>query len=632
MRENMKGTIAIIVVGFLAFIMAASLVDLTGTGGHGHNYGEVATVNGDAITDRELQIALAQERQRLQAQFGNNLPAEYLSDERLRAPVLQGLVQRNVLIDKALDSKMRVSNSELDKVIVQMPEFQTEGKFDPQLFQQRLLSAQHTPTTYRQLLHDEIVGNQLRSALATTAFVTDKELKQVVALSRQTRDFSWVSLPLSDLPEKMTVSEEELQTHYDANKSGYNTEEKVSVEYIELTISDISKTVDISPEAVQKQYDQEVEQFSSSIEREAAHIMIDGDSDDAEQKIAEVQQKLDAGEDFAALATEYSDDFGTKDTGGNLGITTGDAFPPAFESTLSSLKQGEVSTPVVVDGATHFIKLVSVKEEEAPTFDESKTRIESELKAIEAEQIFIEKLAELKDLSYNAETLAEVAEQLSLSTGKTDLFTRVGGIEPVLADNRVVTAAFSDQVLRENFASEVLELAADRAVVVKLLEHEAVRTLTFDEKKGDITTELKLSKAKEQLAEKAKELQTALESGESLEALAEQNELTLNSEVAITRDGRNVSPELTEHVFSLSRPVNDVAVNSSLYLANNDYALVSLKVVKDANFDEMTDEEKRGARLSLARSSSSEEYRAWQTLLVDQAEIDISGADNSAIN
>lgn len=622
MRENMKGAIAVFIVIFLGLILAIGLVDLNSFGGgHGYGNGDVASVNGRTISERDLQLALGQERQRLQAQFGNNLPAEFLSEERLRQPVLQGLVQRNVLLDKAVDGKMTMSDAEIDKMITQMPEFQTDGQFDPQLFVQGIRNIGHTPASFRVLLRDDVVVNQLRNGIAATSFVTEKEVTQVVALSRQTRDFSWVRIPLGDLTESMAVSDQEIEQYYEENKQTYLTEEKVAVEYIDLKVSDIAETVIVGEDEVKQQYEQELQQASAATEREAAHIMIEGDDEAAQQKIKTVQEKLAAGDDFAGLAAEYSDDFGSRENGGNLGLTNGNAFPAEFETALSQLSIGAVSEPIQIDNATHFIKLVAIEDATPPSLEESQARIESELKSLQAEQIFVEKLTTLKDLSFNAENLAEVAEQLSLDLGKTALFTRDGGEESVLADGRVVSAAFSDQVLQQSYSSDVLELAPDNAVVVKLIEHEPVRTLSLEEKKADIVAELKLSKAKEQLAAQAESLKTALTKGEALTDLAEKNELVLNTESNIARDGGGLSQELVQHVFEMKRPSSSDMTHSSLYLDNNDYALVSLAAVNDANYDELSEEEQRGARLSLARSLSIDEFQAWQQRLVSQADV-----------
>jgi len=108
----------------------------------------------------------------------------------------------------------------------------------------------------------------------------------------------------------------------------------------------------------------------------------------------------------------------------DLGSSTGDAFPDEFESTLKQLSEGQVSEPIQIDDATHFIKLLSVKEQTAPSFEQEKARITSELKRVRVEEQFIEDVEALRELAYNADNLQEVGEQLGLPVGKTDLFSR----------------------------------------------------------------------------------------------------------------------------------------------------------------------------------------------------------------
>ncbi len=628
MRENMKGTVAIVVVVFLGLIMALSLVDFGASGGHyGQNFTDAAEVNGNKITETELQNALQQERQRLQAQLGGNLPPEFLSDDRLRGPVLQELIRNRVILDQAVTSGMTISDKDINAFITQQPEFQINGSFNPDLFRQVV---GHGAVAYRNDLKQRLAANQLTGALGGSSFVTQQELERIYGLSRQTRNFSWVSLPIADLPATIIVTNDDIEKEYEANKASYNTQEQVAVEFIELRVSDFTANVSVAIEDVQDRFDQERRQ-NSNIEREAAHIMIDGDNEQAEANIAIVQEKLaDGSVDFAELALQYSDDFASKETGGNLGISDGTVFPPAFETALENLQAGEVSEPVIIDGATHFIKLVEVigGADSGPSFEESKDRIEAELKTIEAEQIYVERLAELNDLAYNAESLAEVANQLGLSVGETALFTRGGGSDAVLSDGRVVSAAFSDQVLLERFSSEVLELAPDHAVVVKLTKHEPVRTQTLDEKSQDIINKLKIERAKKQLAEQAEELQAALATGKSLDDIAKDNGFVVNSENNITRETRSIDAELVSHVFTLAKPSSEqTPVTSSLYLANNDYVLVSLNNVNNADFSSLSEEEKRGARLSLTQASVSSELRAWQSELVNSADIEIIGAN-----
>lgn len=628
MRNNFKGTIAFIIVGFLAFIMAASLVTLTGNEGANQNTTDVAKVNEQVITERDLQIGIAQERQRLETQLGENIPPGFISDERLRGPVLNNLVQRSVIVDKALSESMTVSDTEIGSLIVQTDEFKIDGVFNPQAFMQSVSRIGHTPVTYRELLLESIVASELQDALVNTAFVTEPMIKQAVALSRQSRDIAWVTLPLKDLPETMTVTDDEISSYYEENKSGYLTEEKVSIEYISMSVDDFLDSVDVAEADIKQQYQQEVQQITASFEREAAHIMIELDSDNAQQRIEEVSEKLAAGESFASLALAYSDDTGSKEDGGNLGTSSGDVFPEAFESALAALAVDGVSEPIEIDGNTHFIKLLSIVEAPVPTFEESKERITTDLKTILAEERYIERLTELKDLSYNADTLATVAEDFNTEMKTTGLFTRNGGDDLILSDRRVLDAAFSDAVLADGF-TELLELSNSETVVINLLEHEPVRTLTLDEKREDIVAEVKLDKAKKSLAAKVETLSASLKGGKSLADIAQEEGVFVQEQGDVARNEQAIDSQLVDHVFTLNRP-NDEAITSSVLLSTNDYALVQLKAVTDADFDSFSDEEKQNIRLSFARDVALNEFQAWLNAVESGVEVEYLAGDLAA--
>jgi len=361
MRNKIKGLVAFFLIGLLTIPLALVGVENLFYGNNA--IGEVAEVNGKTITEREMQLALGRERQRLQSQFGGNVPADFLSDENLRQPVLEGLIRRAVIASIATKGKMTFSDADIDKTIVTLPDFQAEGGFDGQRFMQVIRNLGHTPASFRELIKEDMIVNQMQSALVSTDFITNDEIEQAVALSRQSRDFSWVTLPLGNSAEAIDIAEDDVIAYYEENKQAYLTEEQVAVEYIQVNLNDLEKDITIDQELVREQYQQELNNASSETEREAAHIMIEGNDAAAKEKIALVKEKIASGEDFAELAKEYSDDFGSRDNGGNLGIvTSGDVFPQAFQSALSELAEGEVSKAVSVDNATHFIKLVSLNE------------------------------------------------------------------------------------------------------------------------------------------------------------------------------------------------------------------------------------------------------------------------------
>ncbi len=627
MRSKIKGVVAFVLIGLLTIPLA--LVGVENLFYSNHNIGEAASVDGKIISEREVQIAIGRERQRLQAQLGDNIPGDFFSDERLRQPVIDSLVQRALIANIADTGNMTFTDATIDETIVTLPDFQVDGVFDQQRFVQVIRSIGHTPASFRALLKEDMLVNQMQSALVSTDFITNSEVNNTVALSRQTRDFSWVTLPLAGLPETMTVTQDEISGHYEENKSSYLSQEQVAIEYIDLNVSDIEKSIDIGEDEILQQYEQIVKNYTDSTEREAAHIMVEGDDDTAQQKITTIQEKLAAGEDFAALASEYSDDFGSRDNGGNLGVSSGDGFPEAFEEALSLLEEGQVSEPTEIDGATHFIKLLALTEKTAPTLEEQRTVIEAELKRAKAEEQFIQDSQALEDLSYNAQSLQEVGDELGLPVGKTGLFSRFSSDIEIIRDSRVLNAAFSEQVTIEGHSSEVLALSADRNVVVKMVEHKPVRTLTLEEKTGEITEELKLEKAKAQLAQQAQSIREALDAGDSIATVSEQRELTLSSQIAVQRNAANVPRELLDAIFALSVPSESNPVITDLHLDNGDYVLASLSKVTNGSVDDLEVVERNNLRNSLSSGLAGDAYRAWQDEIRKSSDIEIYSSESS---
>jgi peptidyl-prolyl cis-trans isomerase D len=629
MRSKIKGLVAFFLIALLTIPLA--LVGVENLFYGNNNVGEAAEVNGTVITEREVQIAIGRERQRLSDQLGENAPLDLLSDESLRGSAIESLVQRSVLASLAKEGNMTFSNKEVDQTIVTLPDFQVDGKFDAQRFTQIVRSIGHTPTSFRALLKEDMLVNQVQNAVLSSDFITDSEIQRSFGLSRQTRDFSIVNLPLGKLPSTIDVSDEDVLAHYEANKSSYISEEQISVEYIELSVSDIEADMSVDEERIRQQYEQIVQSFTESTEREAAHIMIEGDDDAAQQKIATVKEKLAAGDDFAELAKEYSDDFGSRDNGGNLGSSTGDSFPEKFEETLLTLSEGQVSDAVTIDGATHFIQLLTVIEKTAPTYEEQKATIESELKRTLAEERFIEDVQSLEELAYNAESLAEVAETLALTHAQTALFSRENTTDDILQDKRVLTAAFSDDVVQQGHSSAVLELSADRVVVLKLIEHQPVRTLTLEEKTKDIVSELKTERAKAQLAVQVKEILNALDTGRTLVSIAEEQNLSFTKQVGIQRNASDVPLEILSLAFDMEKPDEGKVTIADQYIENGQYIIVSLSKVAEGNFSELAEAERTSLRVNLSASTAADEYRAWQDNLREESSISIYRSESPAL-
>ncbi|GLS26936.1 SurA N-terminal domain-containing protein [Marinibactrum halimedae] len=618
-RDNLKGTVATILVGLICIPFVLFGVDSLFTSNPSTQ--PVAVVNGEEITQIELDRAILVQRRQLMAQFGENLPADMFSDERLREPVLKSLVEQALLKQAAMDNGMGVSNSALDEIILQSGQFNVEGKFDQNIFLQSLRNMGYTPASYKKLLAEEVVLGQFSNGISASGFVTALEEKMVTELSKQKRDFEYVMLTKDKVEASIEVDESEIQGYYGENQSQFVREESVVIEAVELSTEAIAQSIEIDDEQIREQYEQEVEVFEQSTRRRVAHILVEADSENAEQRITEIQQKLADGEAFEEVAKSLSDDFGSKDNGGDLGYTTGDAFADEFEAQVASMAEGEVSDPVETEFGTHIIKVLEVEETTPPTFEEARLRIAQDLKNSEAEERFIQDLERLKELSYNAESLDEVAKSLGVELWVSERFDRKGGVG--LARNpAVVEVAFSEDVLANGYTSDVVELDERTAVVVRVKEHfpEAVKPL--EEVSDEILTKLKADKSLEKLNSEAQTLIAELQKGASVSDLAKEKELEFKESKDTTRQTPGLAIGLVSKVFSLPKPLNDEAVIESLELSNGDVAIVKLASVSMGSSEDMSPQELRSVQAQLKQSASREDMSNMEALLNSLADIE----------
>lgn len=611
-RNNMRG-VALGITIVIGLIFA-----LTGTGSlfiSTPDSESALIVNGDEISEREVLQAIARERSRILSSSPNTDRA-LLDDQALRPQVMAQLVGKEVLIQAANQQSLGVAPSLINELILDVEQFQTDGVFDEDRFRYAIRDQGYTSSTkFTEMLADQFLLEQLSDGILNTSFVTSGEVASLIAMADQTRSYEFARLAYKPFKDAVNLSEAQITEYYDDNKQAYMTERKLSVEYIELNADMLLASQSVSDEQVQARFEQEAESADTTPSLRAAHILL-SDKDDA--LIAEIQAKVDADADFAQLVKEYSQDVATAETGGDLGFTTGDTFPEAFEQALAALEVGQVSAPVETESGTHFIKLLEVEKSEF-LFEDQKERIAQELQQEAADTLMVEKLEMLKELAFNAENLQEVAQDLELEAKVSQPFSENGGTG-VAASPVVVAAAYSPEVAEDGYASEVLDRGDDNYIVLRLQENFPSRQQSLEEVRKTVSQTLTSSISKDALDAKSAEITAAIAAGESLEAVAQSFEIKREVVEAGQRSNRAVPPEVNVFAFDLPTPREGI-ITDDLTTANGDFVVVQLSEVTLGD-SSATDEERTKLIRSIAESAtSSKEFAAYQQALIEQAKI-----------
>ncbi|MCY1275336.1 Peptidyl-prolyl cis-trans isomerase D [compost metagenome] len=617
-RDNSQGWIAKTIIGVIVVLMALTGFDAIIRATDHENV--AAKVDGEEISSAELQQAVDMQRRQLMQRLGKDFDASMLDEKLLKDAALKGLVDRKLLLLAAKDDKFAFSQQALDQVILETPEFQVEGKFNADRFDQVIRQMGYSRLQFRQMLEQEMLIGQLRAGIAGSGFVTDSELQAFARLEKQTRDFATLTFKAD--PGKSKVEDADIKAYYDAHKAEFMSPDQVVIEYVELKKSAYFDQVEAKQEDLDALYQKEIANISE--QRDAAHILIEvNDKQNEEQakaKADEIKARLAKGEDFAKLAKEVSNDTGSAANGGELGYAGRGVYDPAFEDALFKLKKDEVSEPVRTAYGWHLIKLLGVQAPEVPSFESLKPKLEQEVKSQLVEQRFVDATKQLESAAYEAADLTQPAQDMGLKVQTSVPFGREGG-DGVAANRQVVQAAFSPEVLDEGANSGAIELDPNTVLVLRVKEHRKPAQQSLEEVSASIRQRLQHEHAAAEAKSRGEALLADLRSGKTPVGQAAEGQ-TWKVVEAASRSQEGVDPQLLQEVFRMSRPsAADKPVFSGVGMGNGDYVLVRLNGVSEPD-DALSDEDKAMYRRFLASRRGQEDFSAFRRQIEGQAKVE----------
>lgn len=613
LRENSQGVIAKVIIGFIVAIFALTGVEWL-IGGF-ISSPPVAEINGEEITEAQLQF----NTQNLLASLGG----ADIDQELLEQIALNQLIEETVLKQSADRAGMIVSSDRVDRAIIENPSFQINGVFDSDLAVRTMASQGYNIPLYRQALSQSMLLGQIANAYSASNFITDSELESIAELTQQTRDFRYVSVTMGTRTLGNAISQEEIQRYYDENPAEFTQEESVNVNYVVLDRNVIADEIQVDEAEIRAQYDAQRADFEGSSEKRASHILFEvgGTMDEAAAMdlAATARQRLLDGEDFGAVALELSSDTVSAEEGGDIGYTDGSAFPQPIEAALETLALDEISEPVVTEFGVHVVKLTEDAENVYQAFEEISDRIERELKSAEVDLLFAERIEDMSNLAFETGDLITISEQLGLEIQSADSVPRAGS-SGLFANQALVTAAFSDEVMLEGNNSDVIEIGDNQAVVLRVQQFNESAVLPLDDVMGEISVILRTQMEREAVQSLGEELLIAAEEGGDVDALLADNELEWLDAENISRNDFSVNREVIDHVFTMAAPESEPVV-SSVSLANGTFVLVELNQVNPGEFSAIPEPDRNRLVDSLQSDLGVSDYQSFLVSLREGSDI-----------
>ena len=584
--------------------------------GGGRSTDVVAEVEGRPLSGSMLNQRVQLLRQQVISQSPEVDPA-LLESFITPAMVLQGLINNELLMVEAQEASLLVSESQAARVLASNPQFQDEtGQFSAQRFERAVRAQGMTQKSYLRAVRQEMTMNQVRAGLQDTDFALPGELEDQRRLAEQQRDLRFVRKTVSSLAQAVDVSADEVEAWYANNRDSFMTPEKVRLEYLEISPEQFSAEITVTDEQVEAEYAARraaMEQVAARTERrQAAHILVavneERSEPEAVQRLSTLQDRLAAGEDFASLAREFSDDAASASAGGDLGAVGRGDLPEAMEQALFALGEGEVSAPVRTDSGLHLVRLLGVQQRDLPALEDSRDQIVNDLRRRLAETRAMELADQLESLAFEHSDLQTPSETLGLPL-RTSGWLALGENEGLLRFEPVREALASSMVREQRLNSDLLSLPDGRVVVVRLAERQEAAPMPLEQVRNRIRATLQRERALAELDRLAEESRAAVATGEGLDAVASALGESVSEQSGVNRMSAQPPAEVVRAAFRVSR---DDRAPHILRLANGDLVAFAVTAVRDGG-SELSEADQTRALAELASVEGERSLR--QSLL-----------------
>lgn len=598
-REKTQGTFAWVILILICVPFALWGLQNYTDGGREQ---VLVTVGDKEFSQRDVSQAYEQFRQQYSEM--------QVPEEVLRKQAVEKMIGDELLLQHVVAEKLSITDVTVRKFISSLPYFQKDGKFDKKQYETLLEQQGMSPGQFVNRIRQALLMEQYQKAITDTSFVSEQSIATFFKIQNQSREIEYVTVKVVSVTSE--PSEEEIKDYFQKNADIFQTEEKLSLEYIKLSLTELMEDISISEEQIGTYYDDNIALYSSKERRKVSHILFAKNKATTEEqalaKAKEAQSRLKQSS-FFELAKELSDDTLTAKEGGDLGLFVVGGMDPEFEKVAAKLVLNEVSEPVKSAFGYHLITVTELAPSTTKVLVDVKDEVSTAIKRAEAETIFYELGESLTELSFeSSDNLVTVANDLGLNVEKTALFTRNLG-DGIASEKEIRNAAFSEAVLKGN-NSEPIELGDDRLVVIRLLDRLPAEIKPLEEVRSGIVTTIQVEGATNKAKEDAETIKQQILLGKEMSVVAQEFALDVTVINDLRRDNKDIPWLVTQAVFKAAKPVAGkttvLRVDSSL----GEQVVVNLLGVKEGRQTEEDKEKAQLAIVNITRALGQSDYAA----------------------
>lgn len=415
LRENLKYLSWVLWLVIIAFILLAfvGLGDL-GPGGAGSNV--AATVGSKTVSFREFESAYRRMEDFYRQAYGEQFNADFAKQLGLHRQVLDSLVADRILLLEADRLGLEVTDEELRAEILDLPVFSADGgAFIGEDDYDRILRQNgYTKAGFEATMRQDLLLDKVRKVVAGDLYISESEIEKDYRNRTERAKIRFIRVPYATVAGSVPFDEAAVEAYFAEHRDSFETPERRIAEYLIVDVERLRGSLTLAPEEIKAYYEDNRDEFELPEQVHARHILLQVNAkrsaDEARRILESAKQRIAAGEDFATLAAELSEDPGSKARGGDLGFFGRGAMVEAFETAAFSTPVGQLAGPVQSDFGLHLIQVLERNEGGLQPFESVEAGIRQRL-LLERSSAQAEKKADslFEQLSASKLDLSEVA-------------------------------------------------------------------------------------------------------------------------------------------------------------------------------------------------------------------------------
>ena len=521
-----------------------------------------ATVDGKVIERRALDKTFREVWQRYEKRSRGRFNPNEEQIRQLKREALDNLINRRLLLDQAAALGLDVTPEELRRKIAELPAFQHNGRFNPELYRRALSYYRQTPSQFENGFREDLLIEKVRLVIGDGAKVLPDEVEMIYRGQREEIALDLLKLDPRDFAAAMEVKEAGLKKYFAANREKFRIPEQRRIVAVVLESKPLQESIKVGKDEIAAYYRDHLDKYKVKEKVKARHILIkvgkDASAEEikkAKARIAEIAKQIKAGKDFAELARKNSEGPSAA-SGGDLGWFPRGAMVKAFEDAAFALHEGEVSGPVRTQFGFHLIKVEKHEPAHTRKLVEVYPEIETHLQRQALPELLKHKLDEIRQALAGTTPgdFAAKAKKSGYQVVSSGLFKQKAGVIPEIGkDPALVAKAFQTAVGK---TAEVVNPGRN-SYYFMVVEKKASYLPKLEEVKARVEKAYRYELARQEVKKQAEKITAALKQGKTLAEVAKTFKLKL-VDTGFFRRGRGTIPKfgtdqaLVHQVFALN--------------------------------------------------------------------------------